>query len=87
MRIWTRKSPSIQPRTSLRKSDVSWLILRHTDLKDEIKMRVAYVGKPDGKFFEGFHFFADYLNGSGFTIDGIPSGMEVRSYSEHVSSI
>ena len=26
MRIWTRKSASIQPRTSLRKSDVSWLI-------------------------------------------------------------
>ena len=24
MRIWTRKSASIQPRTSLRKSDVSW---------------------------------------------------------------
>ena len=25
MRIWTRKSALIQPRTSLRKSDVSWL--------------------------------------------------------------
>ena len=26
MRIWTRKSASIQPRTSLGKSDVSWPI-------------------------------------------------------------